>query len=138
MINSLVRIFKVATLAAVGGTALMQAAQQATFHLSVVTHWGNATLQPGDYKMYLPDEAVNQHEVKVEGQGRTLYIFPLVADNEREEGGSRLDVSEVNGQYFVKDFFSSVSGKEYRFYLPKARNREEAAARRSTTAVVVN
>jgi hypothetical protein len=116
----------------------MHAAQHATFHLSVVTHWGSATLQPGDYKMYLPDEAVNQHQLKVEGQGKTVYLFPLVADSEREEGGSRLDLSEVNGQYFVKDFFSSASGKEYRFYLPKARNRQEAVARHSATSVVVN
>ena len=123
---------------AVGGSALLQAGQPATFHLSVVTHWGGATLQPGDYKMYLPDEAVNQREVKVEGEGKTVYIFPLVADSDRGEGGSRIDISEVNGQYFVKDFFSSVLGKEYRFYLPKARNREEAAARHATTSVVVN
>jgi len=138
MSYSFVRILKAAALMAIGGTAMMQAGEQASFHLSVVTHWGGATLQPGDYKMSLPDEAVNQSQIKVQGEGKTVYIFPIVADITRgEEGSSRLNVIEANGKAYVQDLLSSAEGKEYRFFVPKSKNRIEALAKR-TTSVAVN
>ncbi len=48
------RIFNIAVLTAFAGAGLMQAAEQAAFHLPVTAHWGQVVLQPGDYKMSLP------------------------------------------------------------------------------------
>jgi hypothetical protein len=138
MNHLITRMTKFAALVAIGGTALMQASQQATFHLSVETHWGNALLQPGDYKMSLPDEAIGQKEMKLEGNGRTVYVFPLVADSVEKGGASRLEVKEVDGQYFVHGFTSGVLGKEFTFATPKISHREEAASRHTASSSVAN
>jgi len=138
MNNSLVRMFKFAALMAVGGTALMQAAQQATFHLSVVTHWGRSVLQPGDYKMYLPDQALGQNLLKVEGAGKTVYIFPLVSELKKRSTSSRLDLSEIDGEYFVHDYCDGILGKQFTFQTPKTPRREQAAAKHASSSVVAN
>jgi hypothetical protein len=138
MNNSLVRISRFAALVALGGTALMQASQQATFHLSVVTHWGKAVLQPGDYKMSLPDEALGQRELKVEGNGRTVYVFPIVADSRDKGGSSRLEVRKIDGEYFVHGFESGVLGKEFTFFTPKAGHRQEVQPVGDVTSSGIN
>ena len=130
-------MFRVAALMAVGGSALLQAGEPATFHLSVVTHWGGATLQPGDYTMSLPNDGIGQHQLKVEGEGKTVCILPIVADLAQEEGGSHLDLTESHGDFFVQDFYSSAEGKEYRFSVPKRKNRLDSAASLKTTSIAV-
>jgi hypothetical protein len=138
MNNLFARMTKCAALIAIGGTALMQASQQATFHLSAVTHWGHTVLQPGDYKMSLPDDALGQRQLKVEGNGRTVYIFPIVADSTEKGGSSHLEVTEVDGQYFVHGFASGVLGKEFTFYMPKGKHHEETVAKDAATSTGVN
>jgi len=138
MNNLLTRMTKCAALIAIGGTALMQASEQATFHLSVVTHWGHSVLQPGDYKMSLPDDPLGERELKVEGNGRTVYIFPIVADSREKGGSSHLELTEVNGQYYVHGFASGVLGKEFTFYTPKAKHHEEIVAKDGSTSTGIN
>jgi hypothetical protein len=139
MTNLLTRMTKCAALIALGGTALMQASQQqATFHLSVVTHWGNAVLQPGDYKMSLPDDTLGQRQLKVEGNGRTVYIFPIVADSMDKGASSHLEVSEIGGQYFVHGFASGVLGKEFSFFTPKVKRHEENMAKDAAMSTGIN
>lgn len=116
----------------------MQASQQATFHLSVVTHWGQAVLQPGDYKMSLPDDPLGQRELKVEGNGRTVYVFPLVADSTEKGGASHLNLTQIDGQYFVHGFASGVLGKEFTFYTPKLKHHEETMAKDAATSTGIN
>jgi hypothetical protein len=76
--------------------------------------------------MSLPDEAVGQRELKLEGNGRTVYVFPLVADTREKGGSSHLDLKEVNGQYFVKGFTSGVLGKDFIFSTPRRAHAQQA------------
>jgi hypothetical protein len=127
MNNSLVRSLMFAALTSLGGTTLMQASTQASFHLSAATHWGNAVLPPGDYKMSLPDDSIGQHQVKIEGAGKTVYIFPIVTDITDKSSSSHLDLKEIDGEYFVRGFSSGVLGKEFTFHTPKTTHHQYPA-----------
>ena len=126
MNSSLFRTLKFAALTAVFGTALMQAGQ-AAFHLPVTAHWGNAILQPGDYKVSLPDSSLGRPEFKIEGSGQTFYVFPLASDPHRTAKSGHLELKEINGEYFVRGFASEALSKEFTFYVPKPAHRQEAA-----------
>jgi hypothetical protein len=102
-------------------------AEQATFHLPVVAHWGNTVLKPGDYKMSSPDSLIGTHEFKIEGEGRTIYAHPVVADPCQTSNSSHLQLKEIDGEYFVQGFSSGLTGREFTFYTPKRVRHLEAA-----------
>ncbi len=126
MNNWLLRTLQFATLTAVAGTALMQA-EQATFHLPVAAHWGNAVLAPGDYRMELPDLALGHPQFRVEGDGKAVYALPKVTDFTRTSNSNYLKLSEVDGEYYVCGYTSGLDGKEYTFFTPKRVPRWEAS-----------
>jgi hypothetical protein len=74
------RIFSVACLTVlIGGAAATASAQQATFHLPVEAKWGALVLQPGDYKIRLPEPALGKHTISVQGP-TTGFIVVMTAD----------------------------------------------------------
>jgi hypothetical protein len=121
----LLRTLKFAALTTLGGTALMQA-EQATFHLPVTAHWAGTVLQPGDYKMQLPDLAAGRQEFLVQGSGKTVFVNPQVTDLRRSSDTSHLELTEVNGEYFIRSYFSELTGKQFTFSAPKMVHRMEA------------
>jgi hypothetical protein len=102
------------------GTALLQASEHASFHLASATHWGATVLPPGDYRMTLPNEGIGERQMKIEGQGKTVYVFPMVADPKAPSDSSHLELKQVNGQAYVKGLYSGLSGREYLFHTPKS------------------
>ncbi len=125
MYNSLVRTLKFAALMTLGGTALMQASEHVKFHLSNTTHWGNAVLQPGDYTMILPEDSIGRHQIRIDGQGSSVYVFPLLTDTTDTSESSRLELKEVNGETFVKGLYCGRLGKQYLFHTPKGTQHAE-------------
>ena len=142
MVSSIVRVFNlvsVAALAALSGTAPMNAAQQATFHLTVPAHWGSTLLQPGDYKVFLPNLLTGEPEMRVMGAQKSVFEIPMATDVQEESEHSHLTLAYVNGEYFVKDFLSGPQGKSYKFAVPKAKTAEQwAQNRKSDISVAVN
>lgn len=121
------RILGAAMLAVLFGAATMQASVQATFHLPVTTHWGQATLAPGDYKILVQDGQSNLRNVMIQGQGRTVFALPLVADsNSSSAAHSHLELVERDGKYFIKEYCSQLEGKTYSFGVPKQLNPEKS------------
>ncbi len=112
---STLRMMSLALLAAAVGTASMHAATQATFHLSVPTHWGQAVLQPGDYSIYLPAPSGGETSLRVVGAGKTVFEFPLLVEQQTSKKTSYLRLAQVNGNYFVRSFSSGVGGQVYIF-----------------------
>lgn len=123
-----------AALLAFAGTATMQAAEQAKFHLTAPAHWGQAVLQPGDYRVLLPSLSLGQMGLRIEGAGQTFYTFPLTTDkSENYSDYSYLKLSDVNGTYFVRELSSGVSGRTFIFPVPKEVRHQQMAKRRDST-----
>ena len=71
------RILNIAAFTVLASTGLMQAAEQATFHLPVTAHWGQVVLQPGDYKMSLPALAAGKSTFEVMGGDQAFFEMPM-------------------------------------------------------------
>lgn len=130
MSSSIGRIVTFATLAAFAGTGLMQAGQQASFHLPVEVHWGKVVLEPGDYKMSLPDVSIGERTIRVERGHHTVNELPLVTDLQKTSNNSELQLLRVDGAYFVREFSYGPTGKTFVFSVPKAVRQQMAEVRK--------
>ena len=131
---SMLRTINLAALTMFAGTGLMHAAPVATFHLPVEVHWGHAVLEPGDYKISMPEPANGQVHFRIEGANSTIYELPLVTNQESNSDASYLQLSEVDGAYYISAFSSGTQGKSFVFSVPKASRTPEE--RGSTVSVV--
>ncbi len=133
------RLFSFAAVAALAGAGIMQGAQQGTFHLSNPAYWGQALLQPGDYKILLPDPSLEQRQLRVVGADRTVFELPLTTYYGDLSSRSYLKLSEIDGNYFVREFTSGNTGKKFTFSVPKsARHLETTKRSDSAVNVAVN
>jgi hypothetical protein len=124
------RILGLAALAvAVGLTAAPASAQQSTFHLPFVAHWGPAVLEPGDYKLSAPVEWSAIHLIQVSQHGHSSRMLPQSIDlPHRHLDRSSLELVNVNGVYFVRRYKSALTGQIFTFAVPKARPETEMAS----------
>ncbi len=117
---SIGRVINFAALAAFVGTGLMQGAQQATFHLPFAAHWGHAVLEPGDYKIVLPSLSAGQPNFLVEGAHKTIFALPLLTDiQDNTSSRSYFKLSNINGDYFIRELSFGPGGKTFTFPVPK-------------------
>ncbi len=100
---------------------------QATFHLPVSVHWGQATLAAGDYHMGTVEPGTSVPVFYVHDQSRGILEMAGRSDPEETGGKSYLKLVEVNGEYFVKEYISGAKGKKYYFMLPKSVHRAQYA-----------
>lgn len=134
---SLAHVLNLAAVVAFAGTATMQGADVARFHLSTPAHWGETVLPPGDYKVLLPTLSVGQAAFRVEGVGKTLYEFPLTTDTSQNySSSSYLKLSEIGGAYFVSEYSSGPTGKTFTFSIPKQARLQQMAKRRDNKVVL--
>lgn len=113
---------------AMAGVSVMQGAEQGTFHLTTPTYWGRVLLQPGDYKIYLPDVPIGETNVRVEGNGKTVFEMPLVATTEQVSDASYLKLTGTGGSDFVTEYRAGLEGKDFEFKIPKASWRQQEAS----------
>lgn len=136
---SINRILNIAALTVFASTGLMQAAEQATFHLSVPAHWGLTELQPGDYKMSLPSLSAGKSTFQVMGADRSFFEMPLVTTINNVSDSSFLKLVSIDGSYFVREFSSGPKGEVFTFPVPKPTHHQEMARGGSSVmAVTVN
>ncbi len=95
-------------------------ASQARFTLPFETHWGSAVLPPGEYTMASPLRTSWPRVLAVSGEGRTVYILASVESALPESEESSLEVVNVRGARFVREFRSGLRGKSFSFDVPKA------------------
>jgi hypothetical protein len=127
-----------AGMAVLASTGLMQGAQHGTFHLRTAAYWGQVLLQPGDYKIFLPDPSLDQAEFRIQGAAKTVFELPVITGEQPNSSSSYLKLSEVDGNYFVREFSSGVTGKKYIFPVPKVRGQQTANATGSSVIVGIN
>jgi hypothetical protein len=121
-----------------GLTATSASAQQATFHLPFVAHWGATVLEPGDYKLSAPVGWSAIHLIQVFSQrGHSSSMLPQSVDLPPGHlDRSSLELVNVNGAYFVRRYKSAFTGQVFTFPVPKATPETEMASA-ATTAVPV-
>jgi hypothetical protein len=127
---SLAHVFSVAAMVALAGTATMQGADQARFHLSSPAHWGDVVLPAGDYTVRLPELSLGRPAFRIEADHKSVYEFPLTT--ERSQNFSKysyLTLSEIDGSYFIREYKSGPTGKTFTFSMPKEARRQEMAKR---------
>ncbi|MBV9294635.1 MAG: hypothetical protein JO145_03615 [Acidobacteriaceae bacterium] len=122
------RLFGAATLAlALALTVSHASADEVTFKLPVSAHFGNATLQPGYYRMTLPTPITPINAIYLYGGGKVQATLPAIIDTQELSDRSYLELVNVGGTYFAKKFISGVTGTTYTFSIPKAARRQTVA-----------
>jgi hypothetical protein len=121
------RVLGFALFGAIAGAGVMQAGQQATFHLPFAATWGNAVLPPGDYRVSLPMLSVGPREFYLTGQGTRVLIPPMSTDVDSLRAThldhSYLRLVNVDGVYYVENYESGPTGIEFSFKVPKQKHR---------------
>jgi hypothetical protein len=121
---SIAHVFGVTAIAALACTGMAQAQEHGTFHLATEAHWGKAVLEPGDYRMVLPDPSLRQFPFRIEGSGHMIFALPLLTDFQAYSHSSYLKLVNVDGSYFVREFSSGVTGKAFTFSVPRPSRRQ--------------
>lgn len=134
---SIAHIFGVAAVAALACTGTMQAEEHGAFHLTTETHWGNAVLEPGDYRMVLPEPSLRQPHFRIEGSGHMVYALPLTTGFQQYSNSNRLKLVKVDNSYFIQEFSSGATGKTFTFSVPQQRTRHLTTTSQNTFDVAV-
>jgi hypothetical protein len=105
-------------------------AQQATFHLPFVAHWGSMVLEPGDYKLSASVEwsAINLIELSRHGHSGRAMLPQSIDLPPGHLDRSSLELVNVNGAYFVRRYKSALTGQVFTFAVPKATPETEMAS----------
>jgi hypothetical protein len=124
------RILGLAALAVgLGVTATTASAQQATFHLPFVAHWGPTVLEPGDYNLTASVEWSATHLIQVSQHGHSSRILPQSIDLPLGHlDRSSLELVDINGAYFVRRYKSALTGQVFTFPVPKVTPEAEMAS----------
>lgn len=131
------RLFTFATVAAALVLAVSHAsAQRATFTLPFQVHIGNATLQPGEYRMNAPSATSPVQVLYLYSEGKVQAALPATIAANADSSQSYLELVNVGGTYFVKKFVSGATATTYTFGLPKIPRREILANTRVTSIPV--
>ncbi len=94
-------------------------AQQASFTLPFEAHWGQAVLQPGEYKVHFPSGADSSRVVQVLGNGKIDLIVPQVTDYRMNETGiGHLTLVNDGGIYKVTGITDITGGRNFSFAVP--------------------
>lgn len=119
------RIFNFGFLGVLATAGVLQAAQQAKFHLPFTATWGTVTLAPGDYSITLPEVGLAQRTFDITGEGTHAYIPVMTMGQTHRAASDRayLSLQNVNGNYYVQSYSSGSSEREFDFMLPKANHR---------------
>ncbi len=103
---------------AIASTATGAFAQQGAFTLPVRVHWGMAVLEPGAHSLK-PPSAAKGPIFYISGDEGIEMSIPSSTENIEQSERSYLRLVKVNGDYFVNEFYSGLSGKKYHFATPK-------------------
>jgi hypothetical protein len=100
---------------------------QGKFTLTVETHWGSATLPPGDYTFTLPSNTA-PYRLYIQGQG----VDAIIQANTAEEGvvseRPQLNLVDIADVYTVQTFEAPELGVTFTYWTPKQKHmgRKEA------------
>jgi hypothetical protein len=120
---------KLAAIVLFAGSALMQGAEQGSFHLPFQARWGETVLEPGDYTVKWPAPTIGDWPVRVTAAaGKTVYELPLYGELMPYSDSNKLILTNVNGEYVVTKLSLGAAGKAYGFPKPKSTRKLTSAS----------
>ena len=113
-------------LGALATSGYAQNAYKGTFTLPVETHWGSATLPPGDYTFALPSKN-SPYTLYIHGEGVNAMIMAATADNRVVSGQAQLNLVDIADVQTVKTFDAPGLGLTFIYltHTPKHMARKE-------------
>ena len=112
---------KLAAIALFAGSALVQGAEQGTFHLPFQARWGETVLAPGDYSLRWPAPTAGDWQVRViAADGKSVYLLPMYSELTPYSESNNLVLTNINGQYVVTKLTLGAAGKNYGFAVSKS------------------
>lgn len=100
-------------------TAFRANAEHLTFELPVQAQWGAVVLEPGRYTAEIPPATSWPQQISLKKNGRTVWISSLSETSIDETNSSSLRLVAVGDAYFVREYKSGQSGKQFTFQVPK-------------------
>lgn len=101
-------------------TAFRANAEHLTFELPVEAKWGAAVLQPGiKYTVEIPLATSFPQQMVLTKNGSTVRILALSEESTDQSNGSYLRLVAVGDAYFVREYRSGQSGKQFTFQVPE-------------------
>lgn len=94
-------------------------AEHVTFNLPMKAHWGATVLQPGRYTFEIPLASSWPEQISLTKNGSSVLITPLWESVTDESNRSYLRLVTVGDAYFVREYNSGLSGKQFTFPVPK-------------------
>jgi hypothetical protein len=125
--------FGVAALA-LGALATSGKAQniyQGKFTLTVETHWGSATLPPGDYTFTLPTNSA-PYRFYIQGQEVSAIIQATTADQGVVSEHPQLNLVDITDVHTVQTFEAPELGVTFSYWTPKQKHAEHKEAHQKT------
>ena len=108
-----------------------QNAYQGKFTLTFETHWGSATLPPGDYTFTLPSNSV-PYRFYIQGQGTTAIIQATTADQRVVSERPRLNLVDITDVHTVQTFEAPELGVTFTYWTPTQKHVGRKEARQKT------
>ena len=68
--------------------------------------------------MSLPVPSAGERSLRIAGAGKTIVEFPVSIDQKANSKSSYIQLSEIDGNYFVREFSSGVAGQVFVFSVP--------------------
>jgi hypothetical protein len=114
------RALNTAALAAIFLFTAFGAHAEATFNLPVEVHWGLAILKPGKYTINVPLAQSWPQQMSLTRNGKVVAsLMPSTESAGSESNESYLQLVSVAGTYYVGEYRSGPTGKQFTFLIPK-------------------
>ena len=108
-----------------------QNAYQGKFTLTVETHWGGATLPPGDYTFTLPSNTA-PYRLYIQGQGVSAIIQAAAADQGVVSERPQLNLLDIADVQTVRTFEVPELGVTFIYSTPTQKHMGHKEARQKT------
>src|ERR1700694_5012857 len=114
---------------ATGGNA--QDSFHGKFTLPFETHWGSATLPPGDYTFTLPSNSA-PYRFYIQGQGASAIIQATTAEEKVVSERSQLSLVDIAAVHTVQTFEAPELGVTFTYWTPTQKHLGHKEARQKT------
>jgi hypothetical protein len=118
-------------LCTLGAAAHARDSLQAKFTLAVETHWGNATLPPGDYTLTLQSNAA-PYTLYIQGQTVSAIIQATTSTEKVVSERSQLDLMNISDVPTVQAFEAPQLGMTFIYWTPRQKHSGRKESRQQT------
>jgi len=119
------------TLGALATSGNAQNSYQGKFTLTVETHWGSATLPPGDYTFALPSNSA-PYRLYIQGQGVSAIIQATTADQGVVSERPQLNLLDIADVQTVRTFEAPELGVTFTYWTPTQKHAGHKEAHQKT------